>query len=56
MVSSRFDSEDGPTIPIDDLLGDLPSGPLDEYRQKASFNWKKLKVLLESKSSERVPT
>lgn len=30
------------------LLPDFQAGPLDFYRQKASFNWKRMKVLLES--------
>lgn len=30
-----------------DVLQDMPSGPLDEYRKQATFNWKKLKVHLE---------
>lgn len=31
---------------IDEILRDFPSGPLDRYRKQASFNWKKMKVLL----------
>lgn len=30
------------------LLSDFPSGPLDRYRKLASFNWKKMKICLES--------
>ena len=30
-----------------EMLNDLPSGPLDPYRKKASFNWKSMKVHLE---------
>lgn len=30
------------------LLRDFKPGPLDFYRKKASFDWKKLKVLLDS--------
>lgn len=29
------------------LLEDFPPGPLQEYRNKASFDWKKLKLLIE---------
>lgn len=29
------------------FIPDLPSGPLDEYRHTATFNWKHLKVALE---------
>lgn len=30
-----------------DLLEDLPPGPLQEFRNKASFDWKNLKLLVE---------
>lgn len=30
-----------------DLLKDFPPGPLDQYRQQASFDWKSLKVFME---------
>lgn len=29
---------------LDDILKDFPPGPLDSYRKKASFDWKKLKL------------
>lgn len=29
------------------FVPDLPSGPLDVYRNNASFNWKRLKLALE---------
>ncbi|PIK46197.1 putative peroxisomal acyl-coenzyme A oxidase 3 [Apostichopus japonicus] len=29
------------------FIPDLPSGPLDLYRKRASFNWKEMKVVLE---------
>lgn len=29
------------------FVPDLPSGPLDEYRNNASFNWKRLKLAIE---------
>lgn len=29
-----------------DLLRDLPKGPLEIYRKRATFNWKSLKVNL----------
>ncbi|RWS04177.1 Peroxisomal acyl-coenzyme A oxidase 3-like protein [Dinothrombium tinctorium] len=32
---------------LDVLIPDLPSGPLDEYRRRASFNWKLMKLTLE---------
>lgn len=31
-----------------ELLDDFPPGPLDAYRKKASFDWKQLKVLLDT--------
>lgn len=30
------------------LLPDFAPGPLDYYRKKASFDWKKLKIFLET--------
>ena len=30
-----------------DFIPDLPIGPLDEYRNQASFDWKKLKLVFE---------
>lgn len=33
-----------------ELLPDFPPGPLDVYRNQASFDWKKLKLFLEDKS------
>jgi hypothetical protein len=35
------------TMGVDELLPDFPPGPLDIYRKQASFDWKKLKLLLE---------
>lgn len=29
------------------FIPDLPSGPLDVYRKKASFDWKRLKLAME---------
>lgn len=37
--------EDKPTLA--EILQDFHPGPLDKYRKKASFDWKRLKVLLE---------
>lgn len=31
-----------------DLLKNFKSGPLDHFRKRASFNWKKLRVALDS--------
>lgn len=30
-----------------ELIHNLPKGPLEEYRKRASFNWKSLKLHLE---------
>lgn len=29
------------------FISDLPNGPLDEYRNRAKFDWKKLKIVIE---------
>lgn len=31
-----------------DLIKDFKSGPLDIYRKKSTFDWRKLKLFLES--------
>jgi acyl-CoA oxidase len=33
-----------------ELLPDFPPGPLDAYRNQASFDWKKLRLFLEDES------
>jgi hypothetical protein len=33
-----------------ELLPDFPPGPLDAFRNQASFDWKKLKLFLEDES------
>ncbi|XP_077996443.1 peroxisomal acyl-coenzyme A oxidase 3-like [Glandiceps talaboti] len=38
---------------INELLPDLPNGPLDDYRKKASFNWKEMKMFLEGEDIVR---
>lgn len=30
-----------------DFIPDLPPGPLDEYRKKASFCWKQMRLVFE---------
>ncbi|KAG8222250.1 hypothetical protein J437_LFUL001448 [Ladona fulva] len=37
-----------------DLLPDFPSGPLDRYRKKASFNWKNMRLIIEDESLLRL--
>lgn len=32
---------------VNDLISDLPKGPLDVYRKRATFDWKSLKFNLE---------
>ncbi|XP_003737239.1 peroxisomal acyl-coenzyme A oxidase 3 [Galendromus occidentalis] len=47
--------ENASLTPIDQVLRDVPcGGPLSEYRKKASFDWKRLKVLLESEAIVRL--
>ena len=38
---------------IFNILPDMPAGPLDLYRKKASFDWKKLKVAIEGQEAIR---
>ncbi|XP_068132738.1 peroxisomal acyl-coenzyme A oxidase 3-like isoform X2 [Hyperolius riggenbachi] len=44
MISAKACSA---TTAMNDLLPDLPHGPLSEYRRKASFNWKDLVMFLD---------
>ncbi|XP_059501764.1 peroxisomal acyl-coenzyme A oxidase 3 isoform X1 [Stegostoma tigrinum] len=39
---------------LDSLLQDFPSGPLDLYRKKASFNWKKLALFWDGEAIIKV--
>lgn len=32
---------------VRDMLKDFPPGPLQQYRNMATFDWKKLKILVE---------
>ncbi|XP_013777945.1 peroxisomal acyl-coenzyme A oxidase 3-like [Limulus polyphemus] len=41
-------------LTLEEVLPDFPPGPLHEYRQKASFNWRKMKVLMEGEDMIRV--
>lgn len=34
------------TKDMSDVLKDFPQGPLDLYRTKASFDWKKMKLFI----------
>lgn len=36
------------------FIPDLPSGPLDQYRKKATFDWKKLRLVFEEVNLLRV--
>lgn len=38
---------------LDELLSDFPPGPLDAYRKKATFQWKKLKLFIEGEDELR---
>lgn len=35
------------------LIKDLPKGPLDAYRKRATFDWKSFKLTLESEDGVR---
>ena len=47
MQSTSTENQIEVTDEIRQLLPDWPSGPLDEYRRRASFDWRKMKLLLE---------
>lgn len=34
------------SVTLAEVLADFPPGPLDLYRKKASFDWKKMKLFL----------
>lgn len=36
------------------FIPDLPSGPLCEYRKRANFDWKKLRILFDGETSLRI--
>lgn len=36
--------------PDTSFIPDLPSGPLDSYRKRAKFDWKKLRLVFEEKN------
>lgn len=36
---------------VDELIADLPKGPLDLYRNRASFDWKEMKFLMEGEDA-----
>lgn len=36
---------------MDHKVADLPSGPLDVYRKKASFNWKDMVLFIDGEES-----
>ncbi|KAL6436330.1 hypothetical protein ACFW04_004698 [Cataglyphis niger] len=38
---------------VNNLIKDLPKGPLDAYRKRATFDWKSFKLTLESEDSVR---
>lgn len=39
---------------INQIIPDWPEGPLDEYRSKASFDWKQMKLLMEEEETIRL--
>src|SRR5688572_26282703 len=44
LSNDRMKTESSPNL---DWISDLPAGPLDKFRASATFNWKRLKILLE---------
>ena len=36
------------------FIPDLPQGPLDEYRKRAKFDWKKLRVYIEGEDNLKI--
>ncbi|XP_066973372.1 peroxisomal acyl-coenzyme A oxidase 3-like isoform X1 [Macrobrachium rosenbergii] len=46
-TTSRYSAGAESGNDIDELINDLPRGPLDRYRNQASFNWKTMKLHLD---------
>lgn len=46
VAAADVSSADDRDIP-QDLIADMPAGPLDRYRRKATFAWKRLKLIME---------
>lgn len=46
-AASAIQSSEEEDIMNIQLLRDPPPGPLDEYRKKASFNWKKMRLFMD---------
>lgn len=40
-------SDNVPSSGLDELIPEMPPGPLDKYRRSASFDWKLLRLTLE---------
>jgi hypothetical protein len=40
----------GENAQMDEILKDFPPGPLDRYRNAASFDWKQMKVYFEGEN------
>ncbi|RWS04412.1 Peroxisomal acyl-coenzyme A oxidase 3-like protein [Dinothrombium tinctorium] len=43
-------NESESSVSLEDCLPDWPAGPLDEYRKRASFDWRKMRLLIEGES------
>ena len=39
---------------LKEIMPDWPSGPLDEYRKRASFDWRRMKLMLETEDGIRI--
>ena len=48
-MSPTLPAPEGPNLhpSLDEILKDFPPGPLDVYRNKASFSWKDMKLFID---------
>jgi len=51
--NSSFVKEKRTMSTVSNLIKDLPKGPLDAYRKRATFDWKLFKLSLEGEDSVR---
>lgn len=48
-ASTVYMAGDSESTDLDQLVPDLPRGPLDYYRGLASFSWKQMKAYIDSR-------
>lgn len=41
-------------VPDTSFIPDMPNGPLDEYRKRATFDWKELRLIFENENLLRL--